>query len=156
VNFYSHYKSANDFPTGRFLIGAGLGGLGGAGLGALSGLAHEAFLADPDKAQYLRRALQGMTTGGIAGSLIGGGIGASPLGQDIADSATDTIGDIAGQANMALLKLIANNTNAISDATKIEGAPFGISPKVIIDPNKLVPPGANTPRPEFASAKPTK
>ena len=49
------------------------------GLGAGGGLLREAFSAKPENAQYLRRALQGMSLGGLAGA----GLGTVNMGKGI-------------------------------------------------------------------------
>lgn len=155
---YSHHKQSgwfdraneDDGQFSRALLGSGLGGLAGAGLGGLGGLVKETFFTKPEKAQYLRRALQGALLGGLGGAGIGAGIGASNWAldrhDDLRDRIYDNIQELRRQARLGM----ATEFNAMNSA--ITGLPFGI-PAPQIDLQKIQKGIAedprDLPRPEF-------
>lgn len=80
-------------------LGGAAGGLLGAALGAGSGLFSEAFLANPEQAQYLRRALQGAGIGLVAGAGAGTAFGASYAAADMQHTLQDLFEDLKNNVN---------------------------------------------------------
>ena len=168
MNPYGHYKivkAAGLFTDAnvdglqglRALLGAGAGGLLGAGVGGLGGLLKETFFTDPDKAQYLRRALQAGTIGGLTGAGLGAAVGASNKAREfqagLEDRAMSAISDysyLADDLRKKLLLTIAKDTQKMMDATE---TPFGLKPKIDI---KKLEDDLYPERPEFADGTSTR
>lgn len=80
---FTRIPDADGNRTLRAVLGGGVGGLLGAALGAGGGLISEAFLAKPEQAKYLRKAIQGAGIGALAGTGAGTLFGLSQTAADM-------------------------------------------------------------------------
>lgn len=110
----------------RTALGGGAGSLLGAALGATGGLLGEAFIANPEKAQYIRRMLQGAGIGGLAGLGLGAGFGYSQTAADLHQDLDNYIEDALNSVTRTQMVV---NTPIVGESTV-----------------SFVSPGAKTPR----------